>query len=163
MKRLTLILITVTSCMPAIGDNINAHRSLVDEHTAAATNKCQKACIKEVQAIIDVTPTLPESSNGKKFVTGHVINVTGNKVGIDEGDTCAVFEMPLADGKTTTCIICSSGKCFEDVCSKEGAATGTPGFLMYGTTYIGSYYHPKAASGMPGADRRTDYCLKECK
>lgn len=162
MNRLALItLITLTSCITIIAENVNAHRSLVDEHTSTA-NKCQKACIIEIQAVIDITPLVLAESNGKKYVTGHVISTVGNKVGIDEGDTCAVFELPQADGSSKTCVICTSGKCFENISGQEGSATGTPGFLMY-NNYIGTYFHPKAASGLLGADRRTVYCLGECK
>ncbi|MFI5333487.1 MAG: hypothetical protein ACHQVS_05300 [Candidatus Babeliales bacterium] len=164
MKHVTIALIALTTSPYLMGDHVNAHRSLVDEHTTAATNKCQskKACIKEVQAVIDITPSVSADSNGKRSVIGNVINTIGNKVDIDEHDTCAVFEMPQADGSTQTCIVCSSGKFFENVCSKEGSATGTPGSLMY-DTYIGAYYHPKASSGLMGADRRTIYCISECK
>lgn len=160
-----LALIALTTCPYITGENINAHRSLVDEHTSAATNKCQKACIKEIQAIIDITPSVPADSNGKKQVIGHVIDTTGNKANIDEGDTCAVFEMPQNDGTTKTCIVCTSGKYFKNVCGKEGSATGTPGFLMY-DNYIGTYYHPKeplAIPGLMGGGRRTAYCVSDCK
>ena len=160
---LYIITLTVLASITAItiGENINAHRSLVNDHTQAA-KKCPKACIVEVQAMIDITPSVPANSNGKKQVTGYVISTVGNQAGIEDGDTCAVFEMPQNDGTTKTCIVCSSGLFFDNVCGQEGSATGTPGFLMY-KNYIGSYYHPKATSGLLGADRRTTYCISDCK
>ncbi len=84
------------------------------------------------------------------------VDTQGNKVGLTHGDKCFV-----SVGKhEKECIVCESGKVFEDVHSRLGSATGTPGHLN-SEDYIGTVVHEN--SGHPGAmgsQKRTDYFAK---
>lgn len=86
---------------------------------------------------------------------GVELDTRGNKAGISETDLCAYIP-------SRNEIVCSSGKIFRNVGTRESSLTGTPGNLMY-ENYLGFIKSTDPVEGMAGSGKRTDFCAGACK
>lgn len=98
-----------------------------------------------------------EKLDVKRFY-GYILNIRGNKVGLEDSDVCAAI-----NDKGKFKVICKSGRVFANPGRTIGSATGTPSHLMY-KNYIGSYIPkiPRTIS-RPGEARRVTYCEGPCE
>ena len=89
-------------------------------------------------------------------VEGNIINIKKNSVGIKDTDTCAIVK-----DRSNRVLVCKSGKVVRDVCKVVGSSTGTPGYIEYGTKYVGYRLLNSGHKERPGSGKREIYYL--CK
>jgi hypothetical protein len=138
--------------------------------------------ITPASAAGEVTVTFQCSDNTVLEADGRQIDVFGNKVGLPTDRRYAIVDIhgqaPPTENALLKLLLATRDPAIPapalvvvsdaadqapliDVGSHTGSATGTPGRIWW-KNYIGTFRHPTMGSSMPGAARRTDYCLGQC-
>lgn len=106
----------------------------------------------KVRVIVGMTTGATQVTQQAQFSEAIVLNISGNKAGIDENDICAV----TVDNGFISCL---SGKNFTNVGVSE--ARGGTNFPAFYKNFIGSYV--VSSSGMPGGNVINVYCDGPCQ
>lgn len=107
---------------------------------------------KPGDAVFVVVDTSRGETMENTYAPAVVIDIRGNKAGIDENDVCAV----TTDNAFISCL---SGKTFTKVGVSE--ARGGTNFPAFYNNFIGSYV--VSSSGMPGGNVINVYCDGPCQ